>query len=229
VLVGCSHGTRSPAGRRTIAQLRLAVAALRPGLDVVAAHVDVQKPELSAVVAKLSAAQRPSVVVPLLLSTGYHVRHDVRRAVDASGGWARATGALGPDEVLLDVLADRLAAAGAGSGHAVVVAAAGSLDPRAVADVDSVVAALAQRRGTPVVAGYSSAQSPTVAEAVASLRAEHPGTPVAVASYLLAPGVFSARLEAAGADVVAGPLGVDPRVAVLALRRYDEALADVGA
>lgn len=225
VLIGCSHGTRSAAGRRTIAQLRLAVAALRPGLEVVAAHVDVQKPALDDVVARLSGAGRASVVVPLLLSTGYHVRHDVRAAVRASGGWSRAGAALGPDPLVLDVLEDRLAAAGAGPGDAVVLAAAGSLDARAVGDVEQVVAELAARRGTPVVAGFLAAQEPRAAEAVAQVRAAHPGRRVVLASYLLAPGVFSGRLGEAGADAVADPLGADPRLARIALRRYDEALA----
>lgn len=227
VLIGCSHGTRSASGRRTIAQLRLAVEALRPGLEVLAAHVDVQKPALDDVVARLSARGRRSVVVPLLLSTGYHVRHDVRRAVAASDGWSRAGAALGPDETILDVVDDRLAAAGAQAQDAVVLAAAGSLNPRAVGDVEEVVAALARRRGVPVVAGFLAAQSPGVPEAVAQVRAEHAGARVAVASYLLAPGVFSGRLAEAGADLVADPLGADPRLAGLALRRYDEALAEV--
>lgn len=232
VLIGCSHGTRLPAGRRTIAHLRLAVGALRPGLEVVAAHVDVQSPALDAVVARLSAGGRRSVVVPLLLSTGYHVRHDVATAVRASDGWSTAAAALGPDDALVDVLDDRLAEAGAGPDDAVALAAAGSLNPRAVADVDHVVAALAARRGTPVLAGFLAAQQPSVAGAVAALRELHPHRRVALAPYLLAPGVFTGRLAAAGADVVAapmitGPRGVDARIAALALRRYDEALAAV--
>lgn len=241
VLVAVSHGTRSAAGRRTIAQLRLAVAAARPGTEVVAAHVDVQKPALDDVVARLAAAGRACVVVPLLLSTGYHVRSDVDsavRAARAAGGRAVAAAALGPDPALVDVLLDRLAAAGARDDDAVVVAAAGSLAPQAVADVEEVLAAVSARRSAPVTAGYASAQAPTVAQACARLREAHPGRRVAVAPYLLAPGVFSQRLDAllgirdgaaaAGADVVAQTLcadgDVDPRLAALALRRFDEAL-----
>ncbi|MGQ7296788.1 sirohydrochlorin chelatase [Quadrisphaera sp. KR29] len=244
VLVAVSHGTRSPTGRRTVAQLRLAVAAARPGLEVVAAHVDVQKPALDDVVARLAAAGRACVVVPLLLSTGYHVRCDVEgavRAARAAGGRAVAAAALGPDPVLVDVLLDRLAAAGARDEDAVVLAAAGSLAPRAAADVEEVLAALSARRTGPVTAGYASAQEPTVAQACARSRAAHPRRRVAVAPYLLAPGVFSRRLEAllgpgagtgGAADVVAATLcadgDVDVRLADLALRRYDEALATAG-
>ncbi|PWJ53185.1 Sirohydrochlorin ferrochelatase [Quadrisphaera granulorum] len=251
VLVAVSHGTRSATGRRTIAQLRLAVAAARPGLEVVAAHVDVQKPALEDVVLKLAAAGRACVVVPLLLSTGYHVRSDVNGAVRAArkaGGSAVAAAALGPDPALVDVLCHRLTAAGAHDDDAVVLAAAGSLAPQAVADVEHALAALTARRtalgGGPVVAGYASAQEPTVPQACAALRAAHPGRRVAVVPYLLAPGVFSQRLDAllapaagtdagtadgqALADVVAQTLcadgDIDPRIAALALRRYDEAL-----
>ena len=57
------------------------------------------------------------------------------------------------------------------------------------------------------------------------------GTPgaVAVATYLLAPGAFAdhVRRVAAGHSVSA-PLGADPRIAALALQRYDEALLLAG-
>lgn len=237
VLVAVSHGTRSATGRRTVAQLRLAVAALRPEVEVVAAHVDVQKPALDDVVARLAAQGRPHVVVPLLLSTGYHVRSDIAGAVGAAraaGADARAAAALGPDDALVEVLLSRLAAAGGHDDDALVVLAAGSLAARAVADVETVLAAVRARRSGPVAAAYAAAQTPTAADACAALRAEHPDRRVAVSPYLLAPGVFSQRLQelldAGSADVVAPTLcddgDVDPRLAALALRRYDEALAD---
>jgi hypothetical protein len=50
-----------------------------------------------------------------------------------------------------------------------------------------------------------------VAPLVAGLRASGESR-IAVASWLLAPGLFSARLTAAGADVVAAPLGAHPEV-----------------
>src|SRR5690242_17688310 len=133
VLVACGHGTRGPAGRRTLAQLRLDVAALRPGLDVVAASVDVQKPALPDVVRRLTGERRRCVVVPLLLAAGYHVRVDVTEAVADGDGLAVAARALGPDPALVDVLAERLAESGAGDDDALVLGAAGSSDPAAVA------------------------------------------------------------------------------------------------
>jgi sirohydrochlorin ferrochelatase len=237
VLVGCSHGTRLPAGRRTMALLRLAIAKARPGIEVRAAHVDVHKPALDDVVQRFAAQGRLVVVVPLLLSTGYHVRVDIARAVAAAGPAAEAAGlptggpravaaaALGPDPVLVRVLQQRLTEAGAGPDDPVVLAAAGSSDPRASADVDQIVAALAELRAAPVSVGFLASAEPTVADAVALARHEHPGRQLAVATYLLAPGFFSGRLDAAGADRVAAPLAPHPDLADLALTRFDQALA----
>lgn len=223
VLVGCSHGTGAAAGRRVVADLLLAVGAARPGLAVRAAFVDVQPPAVGDVVARVAAGGAVAVVVPLLLSGGYHVRVDVAQAVAAHSS-AVAAAPLGPDASLVDVLVDRLRGAGAGAGDAVVVAAAGSSDQRASRDVQAVVEVLSARWPGPVTAGYGSIARPSVPEAVAAARAGG-GRQVVVASYLLAPGHFHGRLLAAGADSVTAPLGADPRIATLVLRRFDEALA----
>src|SRR5688572_31207878 len=112
VLVACAHGTRNPTGRRLIAELALAARRLRPGLTTTAAFVDVQPPTVADVVAELASTGRPAVVVPLLLSGGYHVHVDIARAVDGAAG-AVAARPLGPDARLVAVLADRLVEAGA--------------------------------------------------------------------------------------------------------------------
>jgi sirohydrochlorin ferrochelatase len=222
-LVACAHGTRAPAGRRTMALLRLDVARARPGLDVVAAHLDVHKPALDDVVHRLATARRPMVVVPLLLSSGYHVRVDIGRAAEKAAGFAVPAAALGPEPVLLDVLQQRLAECGARPDDAIVMAAAGSSDPRATADVEQVASWLGEARGVPVTPAYLAAASPTVPDAVAAARRAYPGRGVTIATYLLAPGLFSARLDAAGADRVAAPLAPHPSLAGLVLRRFDEA------
>jgi sirohydrochlorin ferrochelatase len=209
-----------------MALLRLDIARARPGIEVRAAHVDVHKPALDDVVQRFAAQGRAMVVVPLLLSTGYHVRVDIARAVESAGGLAVAAAALGPDPVLVRVLQQRLAESGAGPEDPVVLAAAGSSDPRAAADVDQTVAALTAARGdAPVSAGYLASARPTVLDAVAQARRDHPGRPIAIATYLLAPGHFSGRLDAAGADHVAGPLAPHPDLAALAVTRYDQVAA----
>lgn len=223
VLVGCAHGTRSTAGRRAVAELLIAVRQARPGLSTEAAFVDVQPPSVADVVRRLRDAGRRCVVVPILLSGGYHVHVDIADAVAASGGGALAARPLGPDTRLADVLHDRLASAGAAAGDAVVLAAAGSSDARAAADVEEVRAVLATRRGGPVVVAYGASAAPGVPEAVATLR--RPGQRVVVASYLLAHGHFHDRLGRSGADVVTAPLltaPVDSRLVDVVLDRYDE-------
>jgi sirohydrochlorin ferrochelatase len=223
VLIGCAHGTRLPAGRRAVALLRLDIARARPGLEVRAAHVDVHKPALDDVVRRFARQGRSIVIVPLLLSTGYHVRVDIARAVQSSGDLAVAAAALGPDPILVRLLQQRLAESGAGPNDPVVLAAAGSSDPRAGAEVEQMVAALALLRQAPVTVGYLASARPTLAETVLLTRLTNPGRPVAIASYLLAPGHFSGRLELAGADRVSAPLAPHPDLARLALQRFDQA------
>ncbi|MDA0645019.1 sirohydrochlorin chelatase, partial [Nonomuraea ferruginea] len=68
-----------------------------------------------------------------------------------------------------------------------------------------------------------SSGSPGLAETMERLRSG-PAARVALASYLLAPGFFHARLAAAGADLVTPPLGADPDLAALVWHRHDQAL-----
>jgi sirohydrochlorin ferrochelatase len=223
-LVAAAHGTRDLAGRTVIDLLRTEVADRRPGLHVAEAYVDedVQQPGLRSVLAGLEEA----VVVPVLLSAGYHVHVDVTDAIAAANRpGVRAATPLGPDPVLAEVLADRLAEAGVRD-HVVVLAAAGSSDPRAATDVEQMAKLLTARLGRPVTAAYATASRPAVSESVAALQAA--GESVAIASYLLAPGSFHDRLRTVGAEVVAAPLLPDARIAELVLRRYDEALTTAG-
>ncbi|ADG74673.1 cobalamin (vitamin B12) biosynthesis CbiX protein [Cellulomonas flavigena DSM 20109] len=227
VLVGCSHGTDNLEGRAAIATILADVARTRPDLDVREAFVDVQQPELPDVVTG-ALRDAPAVVVPLLLSTGFHVKTDVAEAVDRPG--AAAGRPMGPDLRLVEILAERLAAAGLRPDDAVVVAAAGSSDPDAATAVREVVAGLAARLGRPVTVGYGSGAHPRVPVAVADARAGLGAAGrVVVASYLLAPGFFLDRVREAGADVVAAPLAPDPRLAQIALDRYDEVSAEAAA
>ncbi|MBG0561150.1 sirohydrochlorin chelatase [Actinoplanes aureus] len=211
-MIAVAHGTRSPIGRRQIQELAAAVARRRPGLDVRLCYVDVQEPKVAEIVPTVENA----VVVPLLLSCGYHVRVDIAEAV--AGTNFPVTGPLGPDPVLLESMRRNLPDA-----DAVVLAAAGSSDPLWRADVDNVAAEL----GAAAV-GYTSGSGPRVADVIARLRARG-AKKVAVAAYLLAEGLFYRTLNAAGADSVTPPLCHDPAVADLVLRRFDAArLTTVG-
>jgi len=187
----------------------------RPNLDVRLSWLELAEPDVPTALAGVNPERRV-VVVPLLLSTGYHDRVDIPAAIAAARPDAAQATVLGPDPLLAGALADRLAAAGRRPGDAVVLAAAGSSDPDAVAAVHAQAELLAGLLTAPVTAAFGSAAEPDVRTAVAAAR---PGR-VAVAPYLLAPGFFAARLADAGADVVAEPLGAHPAVVTLALRRY---------
>uniref|UniRef100_UPI000ADFB7F4 sirohydrochlorin chelatase n=1 Tax=Cellulosimicrobium cellulans TaxID=1710 RepID=UPI000ADFB7F4 len=94
-----------------------------------------------------------------------------------------------------------------------------------------------ERRPGPVSVGYGAMAKPSVADAVAAARADlagrgvpgadapEAGPRVVVAAYLLAPGFFHDRLQAAGADVVTAPLAPDPRLTAIVLDRYADAAA----
>ncbi|WP_436520235.1 sirohydrochlorin chelatase [Actinoplanes sp. HUAS TT8] len=208
-LIAVAHGTRSATGRRQLQELAASVARRRRGLDVRLCYVDVQEPKVSAVVPTVTDA----VVVPLLLSCGYHVRVDIAEAVAGTG--IPVTAPLGPDPLLLASLVRNLPEA-----DAVVLAAAGSSDPGWRADVEGVAAQLPG--GARV--GYVSGTGPRVPEVVAQLRAEG-AKRVAIAAYLLADGLFYRSLGDAGADSVTPPLGRDAGVADLVLSRFDRARA----
>ena len=179
------------------------------------------------------------IVVPLLLTAAYHSKTDIpARLAEARaavpGLAARYAGTLGPHPLLLAALERRLAeadpglAAGDRQRTSVVLAAAGSSDPRANATVAALAARWQARGGwRRVVPAYASAAGPAPGEAVRALRASAADGPVVVASYLLAPGYFADKIRAAaleaGADVVSAVLGAAPEVADVILDRYTEA------
>jgi sirohydrochlorin ferrochelatase len=215
VLLAVAHGSRDAKAQETVRSIAGRVAGLAPGTEVRTAFVQNAEPSLAG--ALTAAEQRDVVVVPLLLSAGYHLSQDIGEAADRSGVPVAAP--LGPDPGLVPALADRLRAAGVPPGTPVVLAAAGSTDPRAAGDARNQAALLASHLQVPVLAAFASAGRPTVGEAVAALAART-GGPVAVASYLLAPGVFADRLRASGAAWVSAPLGDHPAVAGLVIERF---------
>jgi sirohydrochlorin ferrochelatase len=219
VLLAVAHGTRSTAGIDTVSQIADAVCTARPDLPVRLAWIELVPPDVRTALRSVPGSST-IVLVPLLLSSGYHDRVDLPAAVAEARPSALRAPVLGPDPLLSVALEARLVEAGLGSADAVVLAAAGSSDPDAVASVHAQAADLAVRLGKPVTAGFGSAAAPTVAEAVAAAR---PGT-VAIAPYLLAPGFFADRLGEAGADGVAEPLGAHPAVVELVLERFASTL-----
>lgn len=199
-LVAISHGTSSPEGQRAVAGLVSAVAQARNDLVVAAGFVDVQQPDVSAT---LSPLDGPAVVIPLLLSAGYHVHVDLRDELQEHPGSVLAK-AMGPDDRLVTVLARRLAEEGMRQHDNVVLACAGSSDARAVEDCHEMGRRLSARLGRQVTVGFISAASPRVDEAVDIARER--GGRVAVSTYLLAPGYFNDLAHATTADLTTAPL-----------------------
>ncbi|WP_433170663.1 sirohydrochlorin chelatase [Actinoallomurus sp. CA-150999] len=238
-LLAVGHGTRDPAGVAVIRALLDRVRALRPGLTVIESYAEITAPSLedaltvfpavsgpvvaSPVVASSVVAgpvvAGPVVAVPLMLGRGYHALIDIPGRV---GPDVTVAGPLGPHPLLAGALVDRL-----GTGRyadAVVLGAAGTSSPEGLADAASAAHLLGRRLRRPVAYGLAAGAGPDLTEVVRGLRAQG-ARRIAVASYLLAPGHFHDRLAAAGADVVAPPLGVHDALARVVLRRYDEAMA----
>ncbi|HUR72646.1 MAG TPA: sirohydrochlorin chelatase [Sporichthya sp.] len=234
-LIAVAHGSRNPAAQANIRALLAAVRAARPGLDVREAYIELASPLLPEVLADLAGE---AVVVPLLLGNGYHIAHDVAGVADFHRPGTPCAPALGPDPLLVEALADRLAESCgkpttkrvtpsgwfSTDGGAVVLAVAGSSDPRSYADAEATAAMLAERIGRPVIAAYNTSTTPSVVQTVAALRAAGHAR-VSVATYLLSPGRFASEVQACGADVVSAPLGVHPALVELVLQRYAAALS----
>jgi sirohydrochlorin ferrochelatase len=224
-LIACSHGTSDESGRAAIAALVEQTRALVPGIRVEAAFVDVEEPAVDAVVDRC-ATDGPVVVVPLLLSTGFHTKVDIARAVGAHHGRAVAAPALGPHDLLVDVLQSRLAEIAPHDG--VVLAAAGSSDPAAAVDVQAVAAQLGARLQRPVHVGFAAGAGQRIPDAVAQARRDGAAR-VGIASYVLAPGFFARVIASAGGDAVTAPLAPDPRLAAVVVERYRQAAAHLAA
>lgn len=223
VMVVVAHGSPDPRPRGTIGALLRRVRGMRPGLRVELGHLETDEPLLGDTLARLRGS---AVLVPLLFGRGYHVKHDIP-GVLAGAPHLRAAAAacLGPHPLLVEALHGRLVEAGyrQGSGDAVVLAAAGSLDPESAAGTRHTADMLAARLGgAPVLPAYASAARPTVPEAVELLRsAGH--RRIALSSLFTAPGHFATRCAEAAPGLTAEPLGSHPALARLLLHRYDQA------
>jgi sirohydrochlorin ferrochelatase len=241
-LVAVAHGSRDPRAAATISELLSLVRSRAAGrgvggLDIRPAFLGHSAPSLPQVLGAVGAEHDRCVVVPLLLTAAYHSKTDIPALLaDARTALVRLdiryAGTLGPDPLLLAALGRRLAEAGgvssaSGARTSVVLAAAGSSDPAANARVAAFAARWrADGDWRCVVPAYASAASPSPGEAVRALGPD----PVAVATYLLAPGYFADQIRdaalAAGAVAVSGALGAAPEVADVIIDRY---LAEVRA
>lgn len=208
-LVLAGHGSSDPRYAEVMAGLATRLATLRPRLEVRIGYLDHGPP----VLADVCAAD--CVVVPVLLTNGYHAHIDI--PTQAHGALVAAP--VGPDPRLARVMADRLRAAGWGGAQPVVLAAAGSVDPRALDDARTAAGHLARELGVSVDVAFVGSGEPRLPDVPAA----------AVASYLIGPGRFADAVSARPAPVVAAPLGAHPLIADVILDRYDLARSSVPA
>ncbi|MDE2409820.1 MAG: hypothetical protein KGL72_05885 [Actinomycetales bacterium] len=216
-----SHGTDDPIGAGLIHDLVTAVAAALPEVQIHETFVDVQHPQITDVLPRAVEAGMAAdptstfTVVPLLLSTGYHVRQDITEAVLATKAQSPAaievTPALGPSSELIDLLYQRLRETGWTPDDIAVLAVAGSSDAAAVDECRLVHAILqdaiqSQHPNAVVELAFLSAVEPKLKDLVPKLKFQNPRKRVVVANYLLAPGFFDGLARKSGAHLVAQPL-----------------------
>ncbi len=217
-LLLAAHGTRSAAGLATVHRLLEAVRIALPSVSVSVCFLDVLEPSLGSAVAGMT---EQTVVVPALLSTGYHVTVDIPSVVGSAAVVARH---LGPSARLSTALLGRLAEARVGDGpDSIALVGAGSSSPDARAELEASAALLQEAAGRPV-------QGMTVVDADLDERlARLARTGCEVATFLLAEGYFAdslrARARAAGIATVSDVIGAHPAVVELIVERYREALA----
>ncbi|HET6876330.1 MAG TPA: sirohydrochlorin chelatase [Jatrophihabitans sp.] len=214
-LLVVAHGTAAPEGTATTERLVADIAAARPGVPVEYCYLDVAEPSLPRALATLSG---PTVLVPLLLSTGYHVQTDIPRAVGGRPD-VRIARHLGPHPLLVDALVDRLREEDGAPAAATVLVGTGSSRPDAAAELRATADLLGTRLGRPVPVL-------TMADDLKARLGEL-DRPAEVATYLLAPGRFVDVLRAAATGIarVAAPIGLHPALVRLVWQRYDEAVA----
>jgi sirohydrochlorin ferrochelatase len=220
-LLAVAHGTADPAGLAEVGRLEELMQLSRPTVPVELAWLERAAPSLPETLARLAG---PVVVVPLLLSTGYHVKVDIQRTVRGRPETAVA-GQLGPDRRITAVALERLLAGRPDTGQDVVLFSAGSSDPEAAEQLRTVAGELEGL--LPAVTVYPRFLTDTEGWR----RGVPPGSEVA--NYLLAPGYFNTLLQRRGAElgsaVVAAPIGAHPCVAAVAWDRYDQALSELPA
>lgn len=217
MLITVAHGTRQAHGNRVAVELT-ARAGERLGVPARASYVELCAPLFADVVRNLVSTGSTTgqvVAVPLLLSTGYHIRQDLPAMVAEATAPVTLGGALGPDPLLAAAQVARLQDAGASPGQPVVLVAAGSRDPAATADLERASALLGGAWGSEVRLATLGGIGPRPADVV------QPGD--VVSPYLLSPGYFADRARSesleAGAEVVADVLGVHPLVVDLICER----------
>jgi sirohydrochlorin ferrochelatase len=218
VLVLVAHGSRDPRFGATARRVRDAVAVRLPGVEVVLSYLDLDEPLVGEVLATGSETGDDPVVVPLLLSAGYHHKIDLPAIIAEHRPFAQQTDVIGTRSFTA-ALADRLLEAGLHERDGVILSAVGSSDESADRHVRRRAIELSTYLHRPVEVVFATklgSGNRAVATAVRRLRAVG-AERIALSPYFLSAGLLIERVESAldalaDETLVAGPLGAHPDV-----------------
>ena len=229
-ILATAHGTDSAEGRAAINLVRVELDDMLRAhggsqdtqYQVHEAYVDVQSPNVDEA-ALVLPKEELCVIVPILLSTGFHTQVDLRRAAKNSGiAQVRLAEPLGPDASLAALQRARLEQAGWSPGSP-------RQDGRE--DMSQAAALLEAELGEPVRNGFVAAIDPKLADLAETEQ------PSFASPYLLAEGFFAGKMRRDIERVSPGTTVVAPLVnshdtasariiAACALNRVMEALRD---
>jgi sirohydrochlorin ferrochelatase len=210
-----AHGTHSKLGLDVHHNLLAAIRANRPNSTFALCWLDVASPSLTEALRETSG---PAVIVPVLLSIGYHVKRDIPAVIGDRPNTVQVSH-LGPDARVVAAVFDRLRATpGWAPGNRTVLIGSGSSDPEARTELDHAARLLSGLTGAPVSIAQLSDSDPLAGA----------GPSDDIASYLIAPGFFADKLRGlAGQRRVSDPIGAHPLLAELVVDRLDESLPAV--
>ncbi len=230
-LVLTAHGSADPRSAAVAHAVAGRIRRLRPELDVRAAFLERNTPNLRDVLRSVEAP----VVTPMLLADAYHARVDIPEIIASCRPDARQAilqaDVLGEDPVLVHVVRQRLAEAGVSADDpetGVIVAAVGSSSRSANARTTSVATALASgTRWAGTRIAFATGPRPTLTDATLRLRAGG-ARRIVVAPWFLAHGRITDRVaehaRAQGLSMTE-PLGSHNLVAATVLDRYEAVIA----
>lgn len=238
-LVLTAHGSADPRSAAVAHAVVGRIRRLRPELDVRAAFLERNTPNLRDVLRDLRSDSVAPVVTPMLLADAYHARVDIPEIIASCRPTARQgvlqavlqAKVLGEDPALLQVLRVRLAEAGVSADDSdvgVIVAAVGSSSAVANDQTASVATTLAaDTRWSGVRVAFATGARPTLSDATLRLRAGGAHR-IVIAPWFLAHGRITDRVaeyvRAQGISM-AEPLGSHNLVAATVLDRYEAVVA----
>jgi len=238
-----NHGSRQPHASVFAEELAARLRRDDPARPVAVSFLELTEPTIGQALRQLVAGGTTTLrVVSLLFSAGYHYRIDLPAALDAvreSHPRIRMRIAApllaGSDDDLIDALDARLSETTRGasphpaaSADGLVLLAAGSSDPRARARVTELAHNWGLGHGLPAEVAFCDLRGDEIRTAVALLRARGARRVVCGSLFLATGRLLQAGRRAAleaGAQAVAGPMGMTPALVRLIRRRCYEPVA----